>query len=160
MAVEIKIGVAMILDDVHRGVKTNAIRKRIGRGPGSGHGKTSGRGHKGAGSRAGTSRRLSHEGGQVPLARRLAKRGFNNKYFATTVAIVNLDDLETAYEAGGVVDPDTLKAARLVQGKYDVIKVLGDGALTKSLTIRAHRFSKSAEEKITAAGGTVERIIG
>lgn len=148
----------MILEDVNHGVKTNTIRKRIGRGPGSGHGKTSGRGHKGAGSRAGTSRRLSHEGGQVPLARRIAKRGFNNKYFATSVAIVNLEALEAAFEAGAVVDPDTLKAARLVQGRYDVIKVLGDGALTKKLTIRVHRFSKSAEEKITAAGGTVERL--
>ncbi len=150
----------MILDDVHRGVKTNTERKRVGRGPGSGHGKTSGRGSKGAGSRAGNSRRLSHEGGQVPLARRIAKRGFNNKYFATNVAIVNLQDLETAFEAGAVVDPDTLKATRLVQGRYDVIKVLGDGALTKSLTIKAHRFSKSAEEKITAAGGNFERLIG
>lgn len=150
----------MILDDVHRGVKTNTERKRIGRGPGSGHGKTSGRGHKGAGSRAGNSRRLSHEGGQVPLARRIAKLGFNNNYFATKVAIVNLQDLETAFEAGAVVDPDTLKAVRLVQGRYDVIKVLGDGALTKSLTVRVHRLSKSAEEKISAAGGKVELILG
>jgi large subunit ribosomal protein L15 len=149
----------MILDDVHRGIKTNTLRKRVGRGPGSGHGKTAGRGHKGAGSRAGTSRRLSHEGGQVPMARRIAKRGFNNKFFATCVAIVNLEDLEIAFEAGAVVDPETLKAARLVQGKYDVIKVLGDGELTKKLTIRVHRFSKSAEEKISAAGGTLERII-
>jgi large subunit ribosomal protein L15 len=150
----------MILDDVHRGVKTNTERKRIGRGAGSGHGKTSGRGHKGAGSRAGTSRRLSHEGGQVPMARRIAKRGFNNKYFATDVAIVNLSDLEAAFESGAVVNPETLQAARLVQGSYDVIKVLGNGNLTKKLSVSAHRFSKSAEEKIAGAGGSVERLLG
>ncbi len=149
----------MILEDIHKGIKKNMIRKRVGRGPGSGHGKTSGRGHKGAGSRAGTSRRLSHEGGQVPMARRIAKRGFNNKYFATTVAIVNLSDLETVFAAGAVVDPATLKASRLVQGSYDVIKILGDGDLTKALSVKAHRFSKSAIDKITAAGGSVEALM-
>ena len=135
-------------------------KKRVGRGPGSGHGKTSGRGHKGAGSRAGNSRRLSHEGGQVPMARRIAKRGFNNKYFATNVAIVNLADIEAAFIAGATIDPEALTASRLVQGRYDVIKILGDGELTKSFTIKAHRFSKSAEEKITAAGGSLERLLG
>lgn len=150
----------MILEDVHKGIKTNTIRKRIGRGPGSGHGKTSGRGHKGAGSRAGNSRRLSHEGGQVPMARRIAKRGFNNKYFATNVAIVNLADLESAFEAGAVVDPETLIVRRLVQGRHDVIKILGDGEITKAITVKAHRFSKSALEKIAAAGGTAETLIG
>lgn len=150
----------MILDDVHRGVKTNTKRTRVGRGPGSGHGGTSGRGDKGAGSRAGNSRRLSHEGGQVPMARRIAKRGFNNKYFATNVAIVNLSDLEAAFEAGAEVNPETLQASRLVQGRYDVIKVLGNGNLTKKLTVKAHRFSKSAEEKIAAAGGSLERLPG
>lgn len=149
----------MILEDVHKGVKTNTLPKRIGRGPGSGHGKTSGRGHKGAGSRAGNSRRLSHEGGQVPMARRIAKRGFNNKFFATNVAIVNLSDLEAAFEAGAVVTPETLQSSRLVQGQYDVIKVLGNGNLTKKLTVKAHRFSKSAEEKIAAAGGSLERLM-
>jgi large subunit ribosomal protein L15 len=149
----------MILNDVHEGIKTNKDRKRVGRGPGSGHGKTSGRGHKGAGSRAGNSRRLSHEGGQVPLARRIAKRGFNNKYFATMVAIVNLEALEAEFADGGIVDPATLQATRLVQGRHDVIKILGDGQLTKKLTVKAHRFSKSAEEKIVAAGGTIERVV-
>lgn len=149
----------MILDDVHKDVKTNTVRKRIGRGAGSGHGKTAGRGHKGAGSRAGNSRRLSHEGGQVPMARRIAKRGFNNNYFAVKVAIVNLADLEAAFDSGAVVDPETLKAARLVQGIHDVIKILGDGELKKKLTVKAHRFSKSAEDKITAAGGSVERLL-
>lgn len=149
----------MILNDVHEGIKINKLRKRVGRGPGSGHGKTSGRGHKGAGSRAGNSRRLSHEGGQVPMARRIAKRGFNNKYFATMVAIVNLDAIELGFNDGDVVSPETLMANRLVQGRHDVIKILGDGALTKKLTVKAHRFSKAAEEKIVAAGGSVERVV-
>ena len=93
------------------------------------------------------------------MARRIAKRGFNNKYFATDVAIVNLSDLETAFEAGAVVSPETLEASRLVQGKYDEIKILGNGKLTKKLTVKVHRFSKSAEEKIAAVGGSVERLI-
>lgn len=150
----------MILEDVHKGIKTNTLRKRVGRGPGSGHGRTSGRGEKGAGSRAGNSRRLSHEGGQVPMARRIAKRGFNNKFFATNVAIVNLSDIENVFEAGAVVDPDLLKITRLVQGRHDVIKILGDGEITKALTVKAHRFSKSATEKIVAAGGTTEVLLG
>jgi len=149
----------MILEDVHKGIKTNTLRKRVGRGPGSGHGRTSGRGEKGAGSRAGNSRRLSHEGGQVPMARRIAKRGFNNKFFATNVAIVNLSDIENVFEAGAVVDPDLLKITRLVQGRHDVIKILADGEITKALTVKAHRFSKAAAEKIVAAGGTVEVLI-
>ena len=149
----------MILEDVHKGIKTNTLRKRVGRGPGSGHGRTSGRGEKGAGSRAGNSRRLSHEGGQVPRARRIAKRGFNNKFFATNVAIVNLSDIENVFEAGAVVDPDLLKITRLVQGRHDVIKIFADGDITKALTVKAHRFSKAAAEKIIAAGGTVEVLI-
>lgn len=149
----------MILEDVHKGIKTNTLRKRVGRGPGSGLGRTSGRGEKGAGSRAGNSRRLSHEGGQVPMARRIAKRGFNNKFFATNVAIVNLSDIENVFEAGAVVDPELLKITRLVQGQYDVIKILADGEITKKLTVKAHRFSKAAAEKIVAAGGTVEVLI-
>lgn len=149
----------MILDDVHKDVKTNTERKRIGRGSGSGHGKTAGRGHKGAGSRAGNSRRLSFEGGQVPMARRIAKRGFNNNYFATCVATVNLSAIEAAFEAGAVVDPESLKAARLVQGRHDIIKILGDGELTKKLTVKAHRFSRSAEDKISAAGGSLEKLV-
>lgn len=150
----------MILNDVHTGIKKNKLRKRVGRGPGSGHGKTAGRGHKGAGSRAGNSRRTSFEGGQVPMARRIAKRGFNNNYFATSVAIVNLDAIEQAFDAGAVVDPESLKSKRLVQGRYDVIKILGDGQLSKAYTVRAHRVSKSAAEKIQAAGGSFEALIG
>ena len=149
----------MILDDVHRGINKRKKRKRIGRGPGSGHGKTSGRGHKGYYSRAGASRRAGFEGGQMPLARRIAKRGFNNKQFAQVVAIINLSTLEAAFNAGDEVSPQTLVERGLAKGRWDVIKVLGDGDLTKSLKVQAHRFSKSAEEKIVAAGGSTERLL-
>lgn len=149
----------MILDDVHRGVQKRKPRKRIGRGPGSGHGKTSGRGHKGEGSRSGTAARLGYEGGQMPLARRIAKRGFNNKAFAAKVAIVNVGDLERAFGDGETVDRQALRRKGLASGKYDALKILGNGLLTKKLTVQAERFSKSAEEKITAAGGRVERIL-
>jgi large subunit ribosomal protein L15 len=149
----------MILDDVHRGIHKRKKRKRIGRGPGSGHGKTSGRGHNGYYSRSGSSRRVGFEGGQMPLFRRVAKRGFNNKQFASVVLIVNLSTLEQVFEAGDDVTPETLVAKGIAKGKWDVVKVLGDGALTKKLSVRVHRFSKSAEEKIAAAGGTVEWIL-
>ncbi len=148
----------MILDDVHRGIQKNRKRKRIGRGPGSGHGKTSGRGHNGYFSRSGSSKRLNYEGGQMPLARRVAKRGFNNKQFAAKVAIVNVSALESSFDDGATVDPQSLASKGLVSGKFDVIKVLGNGKLTKKLTVSAHRFSGSAEEQITAQGGSVERI--
>ena len=149
----------MILDDVHRGINKRKKRKRIGRGPGSGHGKTSGRGHNGYFSRAGSSRRQGFEGGQMPLARRIAKRGFNNRQFAKVVAIVNLSTLESVFAAGEDVTPGTLVEKGLAKGRWDVIKILGDGELTKSLKVQAHRFSKSAEEKIVAAGGSTERLI-
>lgn len=146
----------MILDDVHRGVAKRKKRKRIGRGPGSGHGKTSGRGHKGFYSRAGASRRVGHEGGQTPLARRIAKRGFSNARFADDVLIVNISKLEHAFEAGETVSPETLAEKGLAKRKFDVIKILGNGNLTKKLTVQAHKFSKSAAEKISAQGGTAE----
>ena len=148
----------MILDDVHRGIQKRKKRKRIGRGPGSGHGKTSGRGHKGYHSRAGSSRRRGFEGGQMPLARRIAKRGFNNRQFASVVLIVNVSTLEKSFEAGEEVTPESLLEKGLAKGRWDALKILGNGNLTKKLNVRAHRFSKSAEEKINAAGGTVERI--
>ena len=148
----------MILNDVHQGIQKYKKRKRIGRGPGSGHGKTSGRGHKGYYSRAGSSRRISFEGGQMPLARRIAKRGFSNKAFAAVVAIVGLDTLEKYFEAGDTVNPETLKEKGIVKGRYDQIKVLANGELTKKLTVQVHRVSKSAEESITSAGGTVELV--
>ena len=149
----------MILDDVHRGIQKRRKRKRIGRGPGSGHGKTSGRGHNGYFSRSGSSKRVGFEGGQMPLARRIAKRGFSNKRFAPKVAIINLSTLEKAFQTGDVVNPETLIEKGLVKGRFDLIKILGNGDLTKKLTVSAHRFSKAAEEQITAQGGTVERIM-
>lgn len=149
----------MIIDDVHRGIHKRRNRKRVGRGPGSGHGKTSGRGHKGYGSRAGASKRLGYEGGQMPLFRRLAKRGFSNFQFADKVAIVNLSTLENAFEDGDTVNPEILVERKLIGGKFDVVKILGDGELTKKLTVEAHRFSKSAEEKIGTSGGTVEKVL-
>ncbi len=142
----------MNLNDVHQDITKFKKRKRIGRGPGSGHGKTSGRGHKGQRSRAGASFHPTFEGGQMPLVRRIPKRGFNNRW-ADAVAIVNLGDLDARFNDGDEVTPDTLKANNLAKGRYDVLKVLGDGELTKKLKVTAHRFSKSAIEKIEKAGG-------
>lgn len=148
----------MILDDVHRGIQRHPDRKRVGRGRGSGQGCTAGRGNKGAKSRSGYRRRTMFEGGQMPLARRIAKRGFSNAYFADKVATVNLKVLEKLFQDGDVVDAAALAARGLAKGPYDVVKILGDGELTRRLTVRAHRFSKSAEEKITARGGTAEVV--
>jgi large subunit ribosomal protein L15 len=149
----------MILSDVHEGVHKRKRPKRIGRGIGSGHGKTSGRGHKGAGSRRGFKSRRGFAGGQMPLARLIAKRGFNNNQFAAKVLEINVASLEERFDSGAEVTPDTLKESGLARGRFDVIKILGNGDLQKKLSVRAHRFSKSAEEKIAAAGGTVERIV-
>ena len=148
----------MILDDVHRGIQKRRKRKRIGRGPGSGAGKTAARGHKGFYSRAGASSRRAFEGGQTALVRRIAKRGFSNAPFAKTVAIVNVAVLESVFESGDAVNPRTLADKGVTKGRFDEIKILGNGNLTKKLTVTAHRFSKSAEEKIAAQGGSVERI--
>ncbi|QDT37507.1 50S ribosomal protein L15 [Stratiformator vulcanicus] len=148
----------MILDDIHRDIKKNKKRKRIGRGPGSGHGKTSGRGHKGYFSRAGSSLKRGFAGGQTPLFMRVAKRGFSNAYFQKRITVVNVRQLNEFYEDGGVVDPESLKKKALAFGRFEIVKVLGDGELSKKLTVKAHRFSKSAEEKITKAGGTIERL--
>lgn len=125
---------------------------RIGRGVGSGIGKTSGRGQKGQKARSkGNINKLHFQGGQTPIQRRLPKRGFRNP-LADIVANVNVGDLE-AFDAGASVDAQALRGARLVQGRFDQIKVLGDGELTKSLTVTAHKFSRSAQQKIEAAGG-------
>jgi large subunit ribosomal protein L15 len=148
----------VILNDVQTGIQPRKPRKRIGRGTGSGHGKTSGRGHKGFFSRSGSSRRRGFQGGQMPLFRRVAKRGFNNAYFAPSVAVVNVGELSEAFEAGAEVNPEILAAKGLIRTAFDELKVLGDGELTKSLKIAAHRFSVAAEEKIRAAGGSFERI--
>ena len=142
----------MNLSDVHCGIKKHKKRKRVGRGPGSGVGKTSGRGHKGQRSRAGYSVHPTFEGGQMPLVRRIPKRGFNNRW-AQTVVIVNLADLQQRFDDGAEVTPDTLRAKNLAKGRYDVLKVLADGELTKKLNVSAHRFSRQAIEKIEKAGG-------
>jgi large subunit ribosomal protein L15 len=148
----------MIIDDVHRGIRKHKPRKRVGRGPGSGHGKTSGRGHKGEGSRTGTASRRGFQGGQMPLARIIAKRGFNNNAFATKVLAINVSLLEERFESGDTVNLDSLRERGLAKGRFEVIKVLGNGDLKKKLTVQAHRFSKSAEEKIAAAGGKAEQL--
>ncbi|MBS3985064.1 MAG: 50S ribosomal protein L15 [Selenomonadales bacterium] len=132
------------------------VRKRVGRGHGSGLGKTSGRGSKGQWARAGGGVRPGFEGGQMPLYRRLPKRGFNNKW-KTFFALVNVQDLEV-FPAGSVVELESLMAAGLVKNPLDGVKILGMGEITKSLTVRATAFSKSAAEKIAAAGGQVEVI--
>jgi len=131
-------------------------RKRLGRGPGSGLGKTSGRGHKGRGARSGGNTHPSFEGGQMPLQRRLPKRGFHNP-FRREYGIVNLARLETAFESGAVVDPAALAAQGLVRAG-EPVKVLGQGELSKPLTVKAHAFSESAKARIAAAGGSAEVI--
>ena len=148
----------MNLNDVHSGIQKNRKRKRIGRGPGSGHGKTSGRGHKGHKSRSGYSRKPNFQGGAMPMFRRIPKRGFNNRW-AVTVFAVNVGQLNDAFDDGAEVTLEALAAKDLAKGSFDEVKILGDGELTKKLTISAHRFSKSAEEKIAAAGGTVNKFV-
>src|SRR5262249_33560216 len=129
-------------------------RKRVGRGPGSGHGKTSGRGEKGQKSRSGFSRMRGFEGGQMPLHRRLPKRGFTN-IFKKENAIVKVSDLER-FDNGATVDEAALRSAGLVRGRADSIKILSDGKLTKKLTVHANKFSDAARKQIEAAGGTCQ----
>lgn len=148
----------MIINDVHVGIQKRKPRKRIGRGPGSGHGKTSGRGHNGYYSRSGSKRRSGFEGGQTPLFRRVAKRGFNNKQFASVVVIINVGQLNDCFEDGAEIAVDDLIAKGLIPSRHDLVKILGDGDLTKKFVVKAHRFSASAEEKLVAAGGKYERV--
>lgn len=133
---------------------SNKDVKRIGRGHGSGNGKTAGKGHKGQNVRSGGGVRIGFEGGQMPLARRIPKRGFNN-IFATKYAIVNVGDLNK-FKDGTVVDTELLKAAGLVKKVNDGVKILGNGELTANLTVKAAKFSQSAIEKIEKAGGKAE----
>ena len=130
--------------------------KRIGRGHGSGHGKTAGKGHKGQWARSGGGVKPGFEGGQTKLAMRIPKRGFNNKNFATVYATINVSDLEKKFEAGAVVDVDAIVAAGLVKDVKDGVKVLGCGELTKALTVKGVKFSETAKEKIEKAGGKAE----
>jgi large subunit ribosomal protein L15 len=143
----------MKLHDLSPAKGSKKDKKRVGRGPGSGLGKTAGRGHKGQRSRSGYSRRPGFEGGQMPLVRRLPKRGFTN-IFRKEFAVVNLADLA---ELEGEITPELLaETGRVRRGR--MVKVLGDGEITRALTVKAHAFSASAREKIEAAGGTVEEI--
>lgn len=146
----------MDLSNLKPAIGSTKNRKRIGRGAGSGTGKTSGKGHKGQNARSGGGIKAGFEGGQMPLQRRLPKRGFtslNKKVYA----LVNLRDLEL-FEAGTVVDTAALGQAGLINKVGDGIKILGDGEITKALTVKAHKFSKSAQERIEAAGGKAEVI--
>lgn len=132
-------------------------RKRIGRGPGSGHGKTSTKGHKGQKARSGGSIKAGFEGGQMPLQRRLPKRGFT-PFTRVEYSLVNIKQLEV-FETGASVDAISLVSKGLIKSSYDVVKILGNGELSKSLKITATKFSQSARDKIVAAGGTCEEAI-
>lgn len=132
-------------------------RRRSGRGPGSGRGKTCGRGHKGSGSRAGAASVSLREGGQMPLFRRLPKRGFNNYKFETRYKIVNVSQLER-FDEGATVGMEQLSSAGLIDSLKNRVKILGDGELTKKLEVMAHKFSRTAEQKIVASGGTAKLI--
>ena len=148
----------MDLKQVHEGVHRLRAKRRVARGPGSGHGKTASRGQKGQKSRSGAEKpHLLFEGGQMKAARRIPKRGFHNRW-GKTFAVVNVGDLNRVFDAGASVDPDALRRAGLATGTHDGVKILGEGELQKKLVVRAHRFSASAEAKISAAGGTIERI--
>ena len=145
----------MKLHTMHAAVGATHSRKRLGRGVGSGLGKTSGKGHKGQNARSGGGVRPGFEGGQLPLFRRLPKRGFSNARFKTEYATINLSDLNR-FEDGAVVTPELLKEMGLVKNQLDGIKVLGNGTLEKKLTVKAHKFSSSAQEKIESLGGKIE----
>ena len=132
-------------------------KKRIGRGQGSGNGKTAGRGHKGAKSRSGFKFKRGFEGGQMPLHRRVPKRGFHNP-FRVEYEVVNLDTLGLRFDAGTVVTPDLLRERGLVQSRKGLVKILGRGEIGKALTVHAHKFSGKAAEKIAAAGGVTEQL--
>ncbi len=132
-------------------------RRRVGRGTGTGRGKTCGRGHKGSGSRAGSTSTSLYEGGQMPLFRRLPKRGFSNYNFATCYQIVNISQLER-FDEGAAVGIEQLSDAGLINSLKRKVKILGDGELTKKLEVTAHKFSKTAEQKIIGCGGTAKQI--
>ncbi len=149
----------MRLNELRGAEGSKKARKRVGRGMGSGHGKTSGRGHKGAGARSGAKAHATYEGGQMPLQRRLPRlkgeaRGRHTVARPVLYAPVNLSQLEGV--SGDTIGPDVLRVVGLVRKKADLVKILGDGEIGRAVTVRAHAFSKSAKEKIEAAGGTAE----
>jgi len=147
----------MELHDLHPAKGATKARKRVGRGPGSGNGKTAGKGHKGQKSRSGYSRRYGFEGGQMPLVRRIPKRGFTN-IFRVEFQVVNLRDLERMFADGDTVSPETLVAKGLVRNGKLPVKVLGDGDLQKKLEVQAHKFSASARSGIEKAGGSCQMV--
>jgi large subunit ribosomal protein L15 len=146
----------MKLDDILQQAGRHKGRKRLGRGDGSGHGKTSGRGHKGYGQRSGAKKRLGYEGGQSTVISRIPKRGFNNKNFRTVFQVVNIADLQEVFDDGATVTAESLQDAGLIDITAGAVKILGDGELSKTLTVQASKFSRSAIEKITAAGGQAQ----
>ena len=149
----------MDLSTVHQGIEKRRQKKRVGRGIGSGMGKTSTRGAKGQYASAGAKKPLfTFEGGQMPLFRRIPKRGFSHRTWDKDYLVVNVGDLETHFADGDAVDQETLRKVGLAKGPADGVRVLGTGEVTKRLVVRAHHFSKSAAEKITGKGGTTEVI--
>ncbi len=149
----------MRLNELKGAPGSKKARKRVGRGTGSGHGKTSGRGHKGAGARSGAKAHSTYEGGQMPLQRRLPRlkgeaRGRHTVARPVVYAAVNLGELRNV--SGDTIGPDELREAGLVRKKAELVKILGDGEVGRAVTVRAHAFSRSAREKIEAAGGSVE----
>jgi large subunit ribosomal protein L15 len=148
----------MNIADITSRVGADKQRRRRGRGRGSGLGKTSGRGHKGGGQRAGWRTRGLQEGGQVPTFRRLPKRGFSNVQFETRYAVVNVGDMEARFDSGAHVTPEALRTVGLVRRKGLPIKVLGHGTLSKKFKVEAAKFSATAEEKIKAAGGEIKTV--
>ena len=149
----------MDLSTVHHGIHKRRKRKRVGRGIGSGHGKTASRGAKGQWASAGAKKpAVMFEGGQMQLFRRIPKRGFSHATWDRIFHVVNVGDLDAAFEAGATVDQEALKKVGLAKGPADGVRILGTGDLNKKLVVKAHHFSKSAAEKIAARGGTAEVI--
>ena len=149
----------MRIESVNGGITKHRRSLRVGRGKGAGQGKLCGRGQDGHKSRSGYSRHPGMVGEDLPMIRRIPKRGFNNPYAETVVAL-NVGDLAVAFEAGEQVTPETLEAKGLVKRRFDEIKILGDGEIDKALQVSVHRFSGTAESKIVAAGGTATRLKG
>lgn len=149
----------MDLTNVHAGCQKRKLKKRVGRGIGSGHGKTGSRGHKGQFASAGARMPgITFVGGQTPLFRRIPKRGFTNGMFAKTYNVVNIGDIDAVFGAGEEVNVETLRTKGLAKKSLDGVRILGEGDVTKKLVVKAHHFSKSAKEKIEAKGGTTELI--
>jgi large subunit ribosomal protein L15 len=149
----------MDLSTIHEGIVRRKRKKRVGRGTGSGRGKTSTRGHKGQYASAGAGHpKWTFEGGQMPLFRRIPKRGFSNGMFQKHYLVVNVGDLDAHFNDGDTVDQAALRKAGLANGPADGVRLLGQGEVTKRLTVRVHHVTKSAQEKLAARGGTVELV--